>query len=152
MRQVWRFAQWWKKKKKGGPWSQGVCLFWEWPLGLVVHINKKLRGFSFYNGTNGGSSSTKWSFKIFSTYLWNGKGAITTGYYSSWYRIFSNNLVWTNLPNTNKMCRSPNHRAFLFPFFFTLFSLFLPLKKEWCSSHYPLDTIELSKTYSLHIA
>jgi hypothetical protein len=37
------------------------------------------------------------------------KRAIITGYYSSWYRIFSNNLVWTNLPNTNKMCRSPNH-------------------------------------------
>ncbi len=63
------------------------------------------------------------SFKIFSTYLWNGKRAITTGYYSLWYKIFSNNVVWTNLPNTNKMCRSPNHRALSLSFFFLPFSL-----------------------------
>jgi hypothetical protein len=29
-----------KKEKKGGPSSQGVCLFWEWPSVLVVHIKK----------------------------------------------------------------------------------------------------------------
>ncbi len=32
LHQVWRVARRWKKKrKKKGPWSQGVHLFWEWP-------------------------------------------------------------------------------------------------------------------------
>jgi hypothetical protein len=79
------------------------------------------------------------SFKIFSTYLWNGKRAITTGYYSSWYKIFSNNVVWTNLPNTNKMYRSPNHQALSLSFFFLPFLFVLALvgdKKERWSSHH----------------
>jgi hypothetical protein len=62
-----------KKRGGGGALASRGVLILGMALGSSCTHKKKLRGFSFYNGTNGGSSSTKWSFKIFSTYLWNGK-------------------------------------------------------------------------------
>ncbi len=69
-------------------------------------------------------------------------------------RIFSNNLVWTNPPNTNKMCRSPNYSAFLFPLFFGPFflcsRLWLVIKKNDVSSHHLLDDGVIKNLFTAH--